>query len=174
MLLLKIKEFFAVKLFMKLTMLIVAVGFLPIIILIVGLGEDPDWIAAPEHFLEKSYGVTVEQEISILGSNGEAQQLRSAAAERIGAYAKKKASEQIAAAYALDINDAEQMAPVNAFLDEQIVSLPDALIREQDIYTSELSMKRYGLFSIERAELDAWLQGVYAAYNKQMLEAMGL
>lgn len=174
MMLEKIKEYLAVKFLLKAVVFVVAVGALPLVILFVGLGEEPDWIAKPEHRLQNSYGVTVEQKLGLLGNPDSLEKLRQSATLRIGSYIKARASEQIAASYGLDVNDTAQMEPVNAFLDAQIKSLPVSLIHEQDVYASELSMKRYGLYSIDRAELDAWLQGVYLAYNRKVLEEMGL
>lgn len=170
----KIKEYLAVKFLIKAVMFVIAVGFLPLVVLFVGMGKEPDWIAMPEHHLHNSYGVTVEQELHVLGSREGSTELRESATRQIGAFIKAKASEQIAAAYGLDLNDDAQMRSVSDFLDAELAKLPVSMIQEQDIYTSDISMKRYGLYSIDKAELDVWLQGVYLSYNRKVLEEMGL
>lgn len=173
MIFIRLKELFFVKYPLKILAFVLAVGFLPLIILFVGLGEEPDWIDQKEHHLEQNYAVTVTRELKFFHEDEEINKLQEQAASQIKAFVKRRAEEQIMMAYGIAKTDKKQMASVEQFLDQTLEQFPRDLIVQQDTYRSELAMKRYGLYSISRTDLDVWLQEVYRRYNQKILQDMG-
>lgn len=168
----QIKEYFIIKYIYHIFALVFALGLLPLIIIFVGLGESPEWIDIPEHHLDNAYAVTVTQEMPISG-NVQEDALKTKAIRRIGDYIIDIALEQMLASYGVDHGDHEEIAKMRSFLDGQLLTLPEEMIIEQDTYKDDSSSKRYGLYSIDRDDMNVWLQGVYETYNRQRLDELG-
>jgi len=166
------KNLIAERIIIKIIGFIFAMGILPILIFLYGLGEEPEWINKKEHYLKHHYSLTVKSPLELFNLQKSKDILKSKAKQEFKQEVYNRAIKQIKVSYDWDTldNTTRELLKYTLTITLDKNSFDDII--ERSIYENNLKFKIFGLYSMENIKIDIILQNIYQKINNKMMEKL--
>ena len=166
------KTLIAERIVIKIVGFIFAIGIIPVMIFVYGLGEEPSWVKKERHYLKHSYALTVQAPLKMFDLQKSIQELQRKAQIEFKKEIYNRALKQMKISYEWDIVEEKIQKVIIHTLDDELKRMDLKNIQEQSIYEDNLQFKIYGLYSIKNAVIDTILQDIYEKVNFKMMNVL--
>ena len=166
-----IKNLIAERIVLKIAGFVFAIGLLPILIFLYGLDNAPKWIEEEKHYLDKSYALTIQAPLKLFDIQKSKSELKNNARIEFTKELYDMALKQIKVSYDWKNLDNETKEITLDVLNKQFLNLKMDFFKEQSIYEDTFDFTIYGLYTMEKADIDVLLQGIYEQVNNKVLES---
>ena len=163
------KTLIAERIVIKIVGFIFAIGIIPVMVFVYGLGEEPSWVKEEKHYLKHNYALTIQAPLKIFDLQKSTQELQNNAQIKFKKEIYNRALKQIKISYEWDTLEVKTQKIILQTLDNALKRMNLKNIQEQSIYEDNLQFKIYGLYSMKKALIDTLLQSIYEMVNKKML-----
>jgi len=167
-----VKNLITERIVLKIVGFVFAIGVLPILIFLYGLDNAPKWIEEDKHYLEKSYALTIQAPLQLFNIQKSKKELKDNARIEFTKQIYDMALKQIKVSYDWSNLDNETKDITLKVLNSQFLSMKIDFFTEQSTYEDKLDFTIYGLYTMEKADIDVLLQGVYEKVNQKVLESL--
>jgi len=165
-----VKNLIAERIVLKIVGFIFALGVIPILVFLYGLDDEPKWVGEDKHYLQSSYALTIQVPLELFNIQKSKQHLKDNAKIEFTKELYDRALKQIKISYDWNNLDTHTKQMTLDVLNTQFQDISLDIMKEQSTYEDKLDFTIYGLYSIEKADIDVLLQGIYESVNTKILE----
>ncbi len=167
-----VKNLITERIVLKIAGFMFAIGLLPILIFLYGLDNAPKWIEEEKHYLDHSYALTIVAPLQLFNIQESKKELKDNARIEFTKELYDMALKQIKISYDWKNLDKETKEITLDVLNSQFLNIKLDFFKEQSIYEDKLDFTIYGLYTMEKADIDVILQGIYEKVNQKVLESL--